>query len=101
MKVNNDYSEARKIMLTIVESSIKDDDRLQLNDSSRDVANHVAGYMAHKAQKTFDNCCGNNFLETNDKPSRSSYTSILSRGGLKTAPNDLSGAVAKSLADSR
>ena len=48
LKVNNDYSEARLTMLTSVESSIKDDNCLQLNESSRDVANHVAGTKLKK-----------------------------------------------------
>ena len=81
-----------------MKSFIKDDDCLQLNDSSRDIANHIAGYIANKAQKSFENCCGSNFIRTNGKPSASSYTSILSRGGLKLATEDLNDAVAKSFA---
>ena len=32
----------------------EDDNSLKLDDSSRDVPNHFAGYIAHKTGKAFD-----------------------------------------------
>ena len=35
-------------LLQSVQSVVKDADSIRLNDDSRDISNHVAGYVAHK-----------------------------------------------------
>ena len=79
-----------------MEPLINHGDCFQLYDSSRDISNHVDGYMVHKAHKVFGHCCGNKFLQMTNETLRASCSSILSRGGLKSAPEDLNDAVAKS-----
>ena len=81
-----------------MEPFIKDDDCFQLAESTRDISNHVAGYIVHKGYKAFGSYYGSKFLLTTNETSTTSYTSILSRGGLKTEPEDLNDAVAKSFA---
>ena len=81
-----------------VKPLINDDGCFQLYDSSQDISNHVAEYIVHKAHKTFRDCCGRNFLQMINETSSTSYSSILLRGGLKSAPEDLNDAVAKSFA---
>ena len=85
-----------------VEGKIKDENFLQLKVGSRDVSNHIAGYISFKDKKTFscgDNC-GDNLLTTDgdQKNLSSRYTVLLSRGGLLTPRKFLSEAVAKSFA---
>ena len=48
--------------LTAVECKIKDENFLQLEESSRDVPSHIEGYMSFKAKESFSNCCGDNLL---------------------------------------
>ena len=54
-KSNHEISEAVAIVLTAVDCKINDDNSLQLEESSRDVSDYVAGYIAHKARKNFKN----------------------------------------------
>ena len=83
----------------MVEIEIIDKSTIKLDESSRDVSNHVAGYIAFKARKLFKKCCGDTFISTNGKNDRgSSYTSLLSRGGLVTPNEGISEAVATSFA---
>ena len=79
MKTNENGPEDFYNLLKVVESKINDENSIKLDDSSRDVSNHVAGYIAHKARKVFDKCCGDVFASTNGQNNRcSSYTSLLS-----------------------
>ena len=80
-----------------VKTKINDDNSIKLNESSRDVSNHFAGYIAHKAAKSFNNCCGEAFTSSSEEDS-SSYTSLLSRGGLVNPHPALFEAVASSFA---
>ena len=98
LKINNDYSEERNTLLINAESVIKDENSLKLDESSKDISNYVAGYIAHKSSKAYQNCCGNRMISNSQELPSASFTSILSRGGLKAAPEDLNDAVAKSFA---
>ena len=97
LTTNNDNSEGAASLLKAFECKNKDENSLQLEDSSRDVSNHIAGYISFKARIAFSNCCGYNLLTTDDdqKIFSSSYTALLSRGGLLSPREYLSDAVAQ------
>lgn len=100
LTTNEHDSEDKSNMLKDVECKIKDVESLQLNESSRDVSNHIAGYIAHKARNAVAKCCGNDFISTDGEQGNvgSTYTALLSRGRLVISHQDISDAVSKSFA---
>ena len=100
LKINHDNSDATSNLLKAVECQIHDEDSLQLEENSRDVSDYIAGYIAHKAKKTFNNCFECKFYSTdcNSNGFDSSYTALLSRGGLLIPEKNLSEAVSQSFA---
>jgi hypothetical protein len=85
---------------TILSRSIS----FKLQDSSKDISNHIAGYISKKIHAV---CCDKcpAFLQTksatllhNTPDNAASYTSVLSRGGLTSACDELQDCVAQSFA---
>jgi hypothetical protein len=79
-----------------IELLIGDANHLALCAKSREISNHVAGYVAHKLLKFVDKCCGKRLLNENGEGD--AYHSKLSRGGLKVASDALKNYVASAFA---
>ena len=68
-----------------------------LTDDTKQVVNHVAGYIAKKAAKSCNDCCEHQLLY--EGPSNSNgYIAMLSRGGLKKPFRNLSECVEQGFA---
>ena len=98
LKEKLDGSEDVNTLLQQVKEVMKDENSIKLNESSRDISNHIAGYIAHKAAKSYNNCCGEAFTSSSEEDGSCSYTSLLSRGGLVNPHPALSEAFASSFA---
>ena len=59
-----------------------DTDSITLCEESKEVAAYIAGYVAHKISRHFENCCGH--LLVGESCENDRYLNMLSRGGLKT-----------------
>lgn len=70
---------------------------LQLTDSSREISDYIAGYIAYKSKKFNDGCC-DDYLISKENPANGSYLNAISRGGLKIPSKTLSDYVAQGFA---
>lgn len=100
LKTNPDHSKITAHLLEALDCQINDESSLQLEESSRNVSDHIAGYIAYKCKKAFKNCGECSFVSNDGDQTDidSSYTALLSRGGLLTPDKNLSEAVSKSFA---
>lgn len=78
-----------------VEGLIGKADNLKLNDESRQVSDTVAGYVAHKTEHLYKDCCHNKLIKNQ---LNTEYIGVLSRGGLKNPSLPLSIAVSQAFA---
>ena len=78
-----------------VEELIGEGNTLQLDDKSRLVSDTVAGYIVHKTEHLYKDCCQSKL--TNVEPN-TEYIGQLSRGGLKNPSMPLSAAVSQAFA---
>ena len=64
LKENFNRSEDINSFLQQVKMKINDENSIKLNEISRDHSNHIAGYIAHKAAKSYNDCCGEAFTSS-------------------------------------
>lgn len=72
---------------------------VKLDGDSKEVSDYVAGYIGLKMKKHCDDCCSDHLLSVNQSVNESTYVSLLSRGGLTNASNELNEYVAQSFAN--
>ena len=86
-KTNNSSSQEANDLLPLLERTV-DLHFLQLYTKSRDVPDHIAGYVAFKAVKYCKDCCHNCLESFASAPAHGdSYVNLLSRDGLKHPSN--------------
>ena len=104
LKEDGKYEEATSKLLEDVESTLPNLDTVQLNSSSMEISDNVAGYIVHKTKSIFNGCCEEQMTKHTDDENQSSRTSdphyitILSRGGLIMPSEPLSNAVTRAFA---
>ena len=92
VKIDENYEGPLQILEDELELLIRDASHLALCAKSKEVSNHVAGYIAYKLEKYVDKCCGKRLL--NEDSEGDAYHLELSRGGLKIASDALQNYVA-------
>ena len=96
LKIDENYEGPLQILEDELELLIRDASHLALCAKSKEVSNHVAGYIAYKLEKYVDKCCGKRLL--NEDSEGDAYHLELSRGGLKIASDALQNYVASAFA---
>ena len=90
-----DYSHDEvELFLTAVEHRISCVDSLSLSPESREVSDHVAGYIVAKVEEKCGTCCMEE-LEKKGNSSSKAYIGLLSRGGLRIPSAPVSECVAE------
>lgn len=97
IKMVEDSSKSGEELLRAVEEELGDVDAIKLDESSRKVSDHVAGYFVRKTHDIFHPCCGKN-LKGEKENSNSEYINILSRGGLLCPSEKLADIVSQAFA---
>ena len=86
-KTNNSFSQKANDLLPLLERTV-DLHSVRLYTKSRDVSDHIAGYVAFKAAKYCKDCCYNCLESFASGPTHGhSYVKLLSRDGLKHPSN--------------
>ena len=98
VKVSQIHCEADiKNFLQVARDTLRDVERVQLDKTSREVSDNVAGYIVHKAEELLGECCIS-CVKSTAASSRAEYIGILSRGGLITPSERLGEMVAQCFA---
>jgi len=92
---HNDSTELEKLYSSA--QNIINDKPILLSQESRQVSNHIAGYIAYKAKEICQGCCEDKLCDQ-DGTNASAYLTTLSRGGLKIPSRNLSDWVAQGFA---
>lgn len=79
-------------------NSLLNIENFHLSDASKEVSDHIAGYIANKAKKICVNCCYDELLDTEEDSATCAYIRTLSRGGLKIPSEKLRNSVAQGFA---
>ena len=95
-KIDKNYESLLRVLESEADMLIRDANSLTLGTKSKEISNHVAGYVAYKLEKFVDGCCGKRLLSENSEGD--AYHSELSRGGLKVASDALQNYVASAFA---
>ena len=92
VKVIDDYTAPLTKMNEEIDLMIRDVGRLSLSPETKDISNHVAGYVAVKLQASVNGCCGKRLINAGENSDN--YHKKLSRGGLTVASEALENYVA-------
>ena len=79
-----------------IEKIIGDASHVSLSEKSKNISNHVAGYVAHQLRKFVNECCWQRLLK--DGGEGDAYHKEISRGGLLVASQALQDYVASGFA---
>jgi hypothetical protein len=92
--------EVQKLLTEFKETVLNARGSIKLEDNSKEVSDYVAGYISLKMQKYCGGCCSDRLISkhNNSSDSAATYVSLLSRGGLTYASEELGEYVAQSFA---
>ena len=57
LKIRNDFNLLLKAVEEVLHAILGDADRTSLNDHTRDISDHISGFVAHKLQISCESCC--------------------------------------------
>jgi hypothetical protein len=96
VKLDYDYEKELKDLEIDIRRRIGDASHVSLSEKTKNVSNHVAGYVARQLRKFVNECCGQRLLK--DGGEGDAYHKEISRGGLSVASQALQDYVASGFA---
>ena len=96
VKLSENNAPDLQLLENTVEPVTTDVDRLCLSEQTREISNHIAGYVAYKLKDCCNGCCDKGLVIEHSAGGR--YHQLLSRGGLKVPSLGLSNYVASGFA---